>query len=177
MIGAIRDFVSVNLTKILAGALAVSLLGNVGLGIATNHYAGKAASCKTSVVAVNKAAEEKKQIVEKRQEKNIVKTQDRARKRIEDANTRIANATRSLRSQGGQPNRPSSGTGPGSSAGEGGTPVVLPSGDGVSRTVLVDADTYANDQRICVTNTIKAEEWQVFYNQQVAIWEEENVGQ
>lgn len=176
MIAAIRDFVSVNLTKILAGALAVSLLGNVGLGIATNHYAGKAASCKTSVVAVNKAAEEKKQIVEKRQEKNIVKTQDRARKRIEDANTRIANATRSLRSQGGQSHRPSSGTGPGSPAGEGGTPVVLPSGDGVSRAVLVDADTYANDQRICVTNTIKAEEWQLFYGQQVEIWEEENVG-
>lgn len=164
MIEAIRDFVSGNLTKILAGALAVSLLGNVGLGIATNHYAGKAASCKTSVVAVNKAAEEKKQIVEKRQEKNIVKTQDRA-------STRIANATRSLRSQGGQPHRPSSGTGPGSPTGEGGTPFVLPSG-----TVLVDADTYSNDQRICVTNTIKAEEWQIFYGQQVEIWEEENVG-
>lgn len=171
MIEAIRDFVSGNLTKLLAGALAVSLLGNVGLGIATNHYAGKAASCKTSVVAVNKAAEEKKQIVEKRQEKNIVKTQDRASKRIEDANTRIANATRSLRSSSGQSNRPSSGTGPGSPTGEGGTPFVLPSG-----TVLVDADTYSNDQRICVTNTIKAEEWQLFYGQQVEIWEEENVG-
>lgn len=171
MIEAIRDFVSGNLTKLLAGALAVSLLGNVGMGIAVNHYAGKAAACKTSVVAVNKAAEEKKQIVEKRQENNIVKTQDRARKRIEDANTRIANATSSLQRKGGQSNRPSTGTGTGSPAGEGGTPLVLPSG-----TVLVDAAVYANDQRICVTNTIKAEEWQLFYGQQVEIWEEENVG-
>jgi len=164
MIAAIRDFVSVNLTKLLAGALAVSLLGNVGMGIAVNHYAGKAAACKTSVVAVNKAAEEKKQIVEKRQEKNIVKTQDRA-------STRIANATSSLQRKGGQSNRTSTGTGTGSPAGEGGTPLVLPSG-----TVLVDAAVYANDQRICVTNTIKAEEWQLFYGEQVEIWEEENVG-
>lgn len=171
MIEAIRNFVSGNLTKILAGALAVSLLGNVGLGIATNHYAGKAASCKTSVVAVNKAAEEKKQIVEKRQEKNIVKTQDRARKRIEDANTRIANATDSLRHQGGQSYRPTTPTGPRGPTGEGGTSVVLPEGS-----IVLDEAVYRDDQRICVVNTIKAEEWQMFYGQQVEIWEEENVG-
>lgn len=164
MIAAIRDFVSGNLTKLLAGALAVSLLGNVGMGIAVSHYAGKAASCKTSVVAVNKAAEEKKQIVEKRQEKNIVESEDRA-------STRIANATSSLRSSSRKPNLPSTGPGTGSPAGEGGTSVVLPKGS-----IILDGATYANDQRVCVVNTIKAEEWQLFYGQQVDIWEEENVG-
>lgn len=164
MIGKIKDFFSTYVLQLLGGALAVSLLANVGMGIAVDHYASKAASCKTSVVAVNKAAEEKKAIVEKRQEKNIVKTQDRA-------STRIADATRSLRSEGRQPYRTPSSPGTGSPAGEGRTPFVLPEGS-----IVLDADVYANDQRICVVNTIKAEEWQLFYQQQVDIWEEENVG-
>lgn len=160
----IKDFFSTYALQLMGGALAVSLLANVGMGIAVDHYASKAASCKANVVAVNKAATEKKEIVEKRQEKNIGKSQDRT-------STRIADATRSLRDQSRQPYRPSTGPGTEGPTGEGGTPVVLPEGS-----IVLDGATYANDQRICVVNTIKAEEWQLFYQGQVNIWEEENVG-
>lgn len=161
MIQSIKSFFSAYALQLLGGALAVSLLANVGMGVAVDHYAGKAASCVASVKAVNKQAETTKKVVEVRQEKNVVKTQDRA-------SNRIADAANSLRRESRKPNNGTASPAPRSPATEGGTPVVLPTG-----TVTLDAKTYEADKLICVTNTILAEEWQLFYQGQVDIWEEE----
>jgi hypothetical protein len=161
MIQSIKSFFSTYSLQLLGGALAVSLLANVGLGVAVDHYAGKAASCVTAVEAVNKQAEATKKVVEVRQEKNVVKTQDRT-------SNRIAAAADSLRRESRKPNNGTASPTPESPAGEGGTPVVLPAG-----TVTIDAKTYEADKLICVTNTIKAEEWQNFYQEQLDIWDEE----
>ena len=162
--GVVTGFFSKYAIQVLGGALAASLLLNVGLGVGLKHYIGEAASVKTAVVATNKAATERKVIVEKRQDNNVVQTQDRT-------TSRIAAVTDSLRSNRPKPYlSPSKPGTPGASA-ESSEAVLLPPGS-----VVVDGTTYYRDQEICLTNTVLAEEWQTFYRQQVTIQEEENVG-
>lgn len=163
-LSSITGFFSKYAVQVLGGALAVSLALNVGLGLGLKHYIDQAASVKTAVVASNKAATEKKEVVEKRQEKNVVQTQDRTI-------SRITAVTDSLRRNRAKPYLPQAKPGTEGAPTEGGQTVILPDG-----TIVVDGKTYYRDQEICLTNTIKAEEWQTFYGQQVMIQEEENVG-
>lgn len=163
-LSGITGLFSKYVVQVLGGALAASLLLNVGLGIGLKHYIGQAASIKTAVVASNKATTEKKEVVEKRQEKNVVQTQDRT-------TSRIASAADSLRRNRPKPNLPQTISGSSGAATEGRTTIVLPEGS-----LFVDSVTYYHDQEICVKNTILAEEWPTFYQKQLDIWEEEHVG-
>jgi hypothetical protein len=163
-IANIKGFFATYAVQVLGGALAVSLALNVGLGISLKHYIGQAAAVKTAVVAVNKAATDKKVIVEKRQEKNVAETNDRV-------TGRIAAVTDGLRRNRPKSNLPEAVTSPEGTKTEGGTTVFLPDGG-----IIVDGKTYYHDQEVCLTNTVLAEEWQTFYQKQVDIQEEENVG-
>lgn len=144
------------IAKVLGTVLAISLALNAFLFWQVQHQVAKKVECITAVKATNQIATDKKKVVETRQEGVTNETQDRITRRI-------STATGSLLNESRKSNLPeSSGTTEGSST-EGGTSVVLPRGQ------------YESDKRICVTNTILAEEWQNYYGQLIKIREEENV--
>lgn len=125
--------------------MAASLLLNLGLGVTTKEYFDKYNDCKNAVIVSNKVAETKKVLIEA-QDKGIV---NESSNRIR---SRITSATDSLRRQGGKPDLPGTST---PSAGATGTS---------PETIVLDRSKYLNDQLVCVTNTILAEEWQDFYS-------------
>lgn len=149
--------------QILGGALGLSLLGNVFFGVLANHYADKAATCKANVVAVNKIATAEKKIVEARQEKSVNETQASVTDRIYHATSRVR------LNQSRKPDLPGNGQATGSPDAKGPATELLPGGN-------PPATTFEQDQLICTTNTILAEEWQKFYTKQLEIREEQNVG-
>jgi hypothetical protein len=153
-------FLTKYLTQILGGALAVSLLGNVFFGIMANRYADKAAQCKANVVAVNKIATAEKKIVEARQDK--VKNEKQV-----SITARISNATQRVRDDSRrQSDLPRAANSSGSIDAAGTASELLPPGSPPSE---------VEDQVICTTNTILAEEWQDWYLKQVEIRKDQSV--
>lgn len=149
------------LTQILGAALAASLLGNVAMGLVTRHYATRAISCSVVQQATTDAAKATKGRVENREIKNVQRSERDVRSRISASVARISRAPSRVQDNGGIGDLPITVTGTPGTDGEGGTPVVLP------------PTVEDNDRRICVTNTIKLEGWQDFYNGQVEIFQEE----
>lgn len=138
--------------KVLGGVLAASLMANAFLFWGYTHQAEKKAECTQTVKVANKVATEKKVIVEKRQEKLNVKSQDAITRRISYATARVQDNLRSrIDDPAGTPS-----TTPGANE-EGGTALLLP-----------------DDARICVTNTILAEAWQEWYADLIELRKEEN---
>lgn len=153
------EFLKTYALQLLGGALAVSLLGNVFLGITANHYADKAANCKASIIATNKIATTEKKIVEARQDKVKNEAQVTVTDRISSATQRVRDDARR------KPYLPSPiSTSPRADA-EGTASELLPTGI---------TDTEVQDRVICTTNTILAEEWQDFYKKQLEIREDQN---
>lgn len=137
--------------KVLGGVLAASLMANAFLFWGYTHQAEKKAECIQTVKVANKIATEKKVIVENRQEKLNVKTEDAITNRIAVATRRLHKAGSRITDSAGTPSST-----PGANE-EGGTPLLLP-----------------DDARICVTNTILAEAWQEWYFNLIEIRKEEN---
>lgn len=138
----------------------MSLLGNVFLGIVANHYADKAANCKASIIATNKIATTEKKIVEARQDKVKNETQTTVTDRISSVTQRVRNDARR------QPDLPSIVNSPSGIDAEDRAPELFSSG-------ITDAEI--QDRVICTTNTILAEEWQIFYQKQLEIRADQNV--
>lgn len=157
IISGVTDFFVSPVAKVMGTVLAVSLAINAFLFWQVQHQVAKKVECTTAVKATNQIATEKKAVIETRQENLKNETQDRVTRRI-------AAATVSLRTDESRksdlPGPANSGT---STDADSGASVILPRGQ------------YENDKRICVTNTILAEEWQNYYGKALKIREEENV--
>lgn len=152
----IAGFFSSKAIPLLAGALALSAAGNIAQFYYGGHQAEKKVECQSAVTQTVKNAEKDKAIVEVRQRKAVNESNDRI-------SNRIADATRGLQDSRRRVSHPSvAPEASGGATGEGGATVVLP------------AEQYSNDKRICITNTLKAEGWQEFYDSITTIREEQN---
>lgn len=150
--------------QILGGALGLSLLGNVFFGVLVNHYADKAATCKANVVAVNKIATAEKKIVEARQEKSVNETQASVTDRIYHATARVR------LNQSRKPDLSYAAKSPSGVDAKDRTTELLPG------RVSDAPSSEEQDQLICTTNTVLAEEWQTFYMRLIEIREDQSVG-
>ena len=137
--------------KVMGGVLAASLLANIFLFWGYTHQVEKKAVCTQAVEVVNKAATEKKIIIEKRQDNVTNETETRLRAELD----RIRRSV--LDRQSRQPDLP-------------GTPSAPASADGTSTGAVL----LPEDELVCDINTIKAAGWQDWYSNQVKIREEEN---
>ena len=162
-----------NLTAILGGALALSLVGNVGLGLYSVHEAKIGASDVTATKAVNAAATVHKQIVENRDNALVQTTQA-------GTTATIAADIASLRSKSRIIYLPAATPGTKGIDGpsEGTVVPAEPDTTATSRpTELVPlSQRDETDREICVQNTDLVKAWQKFYSDQLTIQKEESLG-
>lgn len=161
-----------NVTAILGGALALSLVGNVGLGWYANHETKIAASAVVAIKDVNKTATIHKDVVENRNV-NLTNTVQ------SDVATAIASDVGKLRSQSRIIYLPavaatSKGIDGPSTATVIPTEPDQPSSTGTSEPVLSDQEEH--DREVCVTNTDLVKGWQEFYKGLLTIQKEESIG-
>lgn len=167
-----------NLTAILGGALALSLVGNVGLGLYSIHEAKIAASDVTATKAVNTAATVHKNITETRDNALVQTVQT-------GATASIAADIASLRSKSRIIYLPS--VAPGTKGVDGpseGAVVPATSGSAQPDSAATSGPTELvpltqrdeTDREICVQNTDLVKAWQQFYAGQLTIQKEESVG-
>jgi hypothetical protein len=167
-----------NLTAVLGGALALSLVGNIGLGLYSVHEGKVASSYVTATKAVNTAATIHKNIVENRTNDLVQTTQT-------STTGTIASDIASLRSKSRiiylpQPAASAQGAvGPSE-----GTVVPAPSGSAQPDQPLASGSSQLvpltqqeeTDREICVTNTDLVKGWQAYYQSLLTIQKEESVG-
>ena len=162
-----------NLTAILGGALALSLVGNVGLGWYATHEAKIAASDVTATKAVNAAATVHKTIVENRDASLVQSVQT-------SSTASVAADIASLRSKSRIIYLPAT---PATSQGiDGtGTGTVVPTApsepapSGTNQLVPLTQQE-ETDREVCVANTDLLKNWQTFYNGLLTIQKEESNG-
>lgn len=135
---------------LLGGALALSAIGNVTLGLVARHYMYARHDCVEAVKTVNKTAEHQKAVVITRDQTVVKQTSVNIKSAVADVTTRVRDYSRSQHS----------GTTTQSTQGVGGTStdtiipsppfgfIIIPESDGI----------------ICAINTVKASEWQQFYS-------------
>ena len=162
-----------NLTAILGGALALSLVGNVGLGLYSVHEAKIGASDVTATKAVNAAATVHKQIVENRDNALVQTTQA-------GTTAAIAAHIASLRSKSRiiylpAPASPAKGIDGTGTAAVVPTEPNQPAPTGTDQLVPLTQQE-EHDREVCVTNTDLVKGWQQFYNGLLTIQKEEDVG-
>jgi hypothetical protein len=159
-----------NLTAVLGGALALSLVGNIGLGLYSVHEGKVASSYVTATKAVNTAATVHKTITENRDAKAVQSSQA-------VTTGTIASDIASLRSKSRiiylpQPAASSQGVvGPSE-----GTVVPTPSSSAQPDQPLALTQQEETDREICVTNTDLVKGWQAYYQSLLTIQKEESVG-
>jgi hypothetical protein len=167
-----------NLTAVLGGALALSLVGNGGLLWYGTHEAKVATSYVTTTKAVNTAAVIHKTITENRDAETVQSSQA-------VTTGTIASDIASLRSKSRiiylpQPAASAQGTvGPSE-----GAVVPTPSGSAQPDQPLASGSSQLvpltqqeeTDREICVTNTDLVKGWQTYYQSLLIIQKEESVG-
>ena len=160
LLGTVTGFFGKYLLPILGGLLALSLVGNISLGLMTRHYALASHDCKQAVVQTVKAAEQKKAVI-------IIRDQKIVQKANTDIPTAITTAADSVRRYSREqhlrtPTTPSDGP-----------PVGSP-----STKLYATPDGYItiteSDGLLCAINTVKAQSWQRFYQQLQEVRAEEN---
>ena len=159
-----------NLTAVLGGALALSLVGNGALLWYGTHEAKVATSYVTTTKAVNTAATIHKTITENRNAQAIQSSQT-------VTTGTIASDIASLRSKSRiiyLPQPASSSQGANSSST--GTVVPATSGSTQSDQPLALTQQEETDREICVTNTDLVKGWQAYYQSLLNIQKEESVG-
>lgn len=140
---------------LLGGALTLSVAGNGLLMWRLNSAVEKKVECVTAVEQTKKVAIQTKERIEGRQERVKNESSSRISSRVNAALNRLQNSE----SRGGD------------------TPSLPGSPEGTPfpgrATVVLPRDEYERDKRICVKNTIFAEEWQDWYKETKEVYEDE----
>lgn len=155
----VLSFVTPNVLPILGGALALSAIGNVTLGLVARHYAYANHDCVQAVKTVNKTAEHQKAVIINRDQDVVKQTSTDTKSSIAVVTQRVYDYSRSQHSSAvAQPSGGTVGTSPKPELYQ--TPagfITIPESDGV----------------ICAINTVKAIEWQQFYHSVKTIRDQE----